>query len=174
MTVAAATPSDTKALAFLRDEAADWLLAQGINQWHSGERPVSWDQPGHELFVLRHGPDIAGTVTILWEDPFIWGEQPGAAGYIHNLVVARPYSGQSLGRRLLQWAEDHIASSGRSVARLDCAKANLKLRELYESVGYHWVRDELFPELGADRGVALYEKTVMASPTPTHASDSQR
>ena len=41
---------------------------------------------------------------------------------------------------LLQWAENYVAESGRSLLSLDCGAQNHKLRNLYESVGYHWVK----------------------------------
>ena len=120
-TVVEATDSDTDALLRLRDDAARWLLSRGIDQWQLGEIPYSWERgDDYFVFVLWHGQDRVGTVTILWDDPVIWGEQPVPAGYVHNLIVARPFGGQGLGLRLLQWAENYVTESGRSLARLDC------------------------------------------------------
>ena len=111
-TVVSATDSDTNALLSLRDDAARWLLARGIDQWRPGESPYSWERGGdYFVFVLWHGEDRVGTVTILWDDPVIWGEQPATAGYVHNLIVARPFGGQGLGLGLLQWAEDYVAAN---------------------------------------------------------------
>lgn len=159
--VVEATDSDTNALLSLRDDAARWLLARGIDQWRPGESPYSWER-GDEyfVFVLWHGEDRVGTVTILWDDPVIWGEQPEPSGYVHNLIVARPFGERGLGRRLLQWAEDHIAESGRSLARLDTDARNRTLRDLYESVGYRWMRDQHYPWLGPDLALALHEKVL--------------
>ena len=158
--VAEAKSADIGSVLALRDEAAQWLLSAGIDQWQPGEWPYAWDHAPYDVYLLRHGAELAGTVTLLWEDQRIWGDEPVPAGYIHNLVVARAYGGHGLGRRLLQWAEDHVVASGRTVVRLDCVKGNRKLRDLYESVGFHWVRDKPFPQLGSDQGVALYEKLV--------------
>jgi len=81
-----------------------WLLARGIDQWQPGEIPYSWERgDDYFVFVLWHGEERAGTVTILWDDPVIWGEQSVPAGYVHNLIVARRFGGQGLGLRLLQW-----------------------------------------------------------------------
>ena len=157
--VVEATDSDTDALFSLRDDAARWLLARGIEQWRLGETPYSWERGGdYFVFVLWRGEDRVGTVTVLWDDPVIWGEQAIAAGYIHNLIVARPFGGQGLGLGLLQWAEDYVAESGRSLTRLDCGARNRSLRDLYESVGYRWVRDQQYPWLEPDLALTLYEK----------------
>jgi protein-tyrosine phosphatase len=158
-TVVEATDSDTSALLSLRDDAARWLLARGIDQWRLGEIPYSWDRGDDYLvFVLWHGEDRVGTVTILWDDPVIWGEQPVSAGYVHNLIVARPFAGQGLGVGLLQWAENYVTESGRSLVRLDCGARSRELRHLYESVGYRWVRDQQYTWLGPDLALSLYEK----------------
>ena len=160
-TVVEATDSDTDALLGLRDAAARWLLDRGIDQWRVGEIPYSWERgDDYFVFVLWHGEDRVGTVTILWDDPVIWGEQPVTAGYVHNLIVARPFGGQGLGLGLLQWAENYVAGSGRSLARLDCGARSRKLRDLYESVGYRWVRDQQYTWLGPDQALALYEKVL--------------
>jgi GNAT superfamily N-acetyltransferase len=164
-TVAEATDSDTNALLSLRDAAARSLLARGIDQWQPGEIPYSWER-GDEyfVFVLWHREDRVGTVTILWDDPVIWGEQPAPAGYIHNLIVARPFGGQGLGVRLLHWAENYVTRSGRNLARLDCGTQSRKLRDLYESVGYRWVRDQQYAWLDPDQALALYEKDLRDVP----------
>ena len=165
-TVDVAAPQDASAFLRLRDEAAGWLSSRGIDQWRPGDFAPSWLDTliaEKRVFLLRHGEELAATVTVLWDDPFVWGEQEVEAGYIHNLIVARSFAGQGLGRRLLQWAEDHVAVSGRSLARLDCVVSNGELRHLYESAGYHWVRDgEFLAEFGL-RPTALYEKTLRAS-----------
>ena len=53
-----------------------------------------------------------------------------------------------------------MAESGRSLARLDCGTRSAKLRALYESVGYRWVRDQKYPWLEPDLSLALYEKAL--------------
>ena len=160
-TVVEATDSDTDSLLRLRDDAARWLLDRGIDQWQPGEIPYSWGR-GDEyfVFVLWSGENRAGSVTILWDDPVIWGAQPIRAGYVHNLIVARPFGGQGLGVVLLQWAEQYITESGRSLARLDCGAQNRKLRDLYESVGYRWVRDQRYVWLDPGLALALHEKVL--------------
>jgi len=166
-TVVEATDSDTNALLSLRDDSARWLLARGIDQWQLGEIPYSWER-GDEyfVFVLWHGEDRVGTVTILWDDPVIWGEQPAPAGYVHNLIVARPFGGQGLGVGLLQWAENYVTESGRNLVRLDCGARSRKLRDLYESVGFRWVRDQQYAWLDPALALALYEK-VLRDDRPT-------
>jgi protein-tyrosine phosphatase len=134
----------------------------GIDQWSPGEVPVAWLErqvAQGQVFVLRRGGELGGTVTVSFEDPLVWGADAGPAGYLHNLIVDRRLEGRGVGRRLLHWAEDCVAAAGLSVVRLDCVAANRRLRDYYESAGFRWVRDERFPkELAMARTTSLYEK----------------
>ncbi|HLI73034.1 MAG TPA: GNAT family N-acetyltransferase [Acidimicrobiales bacterium] len=158
-----ATAEDVEAIVALRDAAARWLTARGLDQWSAGEIPsccIRQQVADHEVFVLRRGATPVGTVTLRWEDLLVWGAEVGPAGYVHNLIVDRSLAGQGLGRRLLQWAEDRVVSSGRTLVRLDCATSNRRLRALYESAGFHHVADKDFPEIAMARTTSLYEKTL--------------
>ena len=160
-TVVEATDSDTDALLSPRDDAARWLLDQGIDPWQPGEIPYSWERDDEYLIFVRwRGEDRVGTGTILWDDPVIWDEQPVRAGYVHNLVEARPLGGQGLGVGLLQWAEHCMTESGRSLARFDCGAQNRKLRDPHESVGYRWARDHHYAWLNPGPELALHVKIV--------------
>jgi hypothetical protein len=65
-----------------------------------------------------------------------------------------------LGVDLLHWAENYVTESGRSLARLDCGARSRELRDLYEPVGYRWVRDQRYAWLKPDLALALYEKVL--------------
>src|SRR5205823_916179 len=58
------------------------------------------------------------TITLRWEDPAFWGEQPPVAGYVHAIAVRRAFAG--LGPKMLEWAEEQVRGSGRGLVRLDC------------------------------------------------------
>ena len=161
--VVAARPGDAAVLARLRDEAARWLGARGIDQWVPGQFPAAWlestsSAPG--AFLLRQGADVAGTVTVSWHDPMVWDDDLLAAGYVGHLIVARAFAGQGLGRRLLQWAEDSVAVSGRGLVRLDCPAENQALRALFESAGYYPVTVREVGDGPPVRLAALYEKIL--------------
>jgi GNAT superfamily N-acetyltransferase len=145
----------------LRDEAARWLLGRGIEQWRPGDLPAGWFErlveEGSVWLVQRKG-ELVATVTIAWADIPVWGRRDDAAGYLHGLVVDRRFSGAGLGRAVLAWAEQQIANSGRTLARLDCVRTNPKLRSYYEHAGYRHVGFQAFPEISWAQEVALYEK----------------
>jgi ribosomal protein S18 acetylase RimI-like enzyme len=119
-------------------EAARWLLARGIDQWPDPfprERIAGLAERG-ELYVARLDGETVATLALLWSDPTFWGEQPPDAGYVHSLAVRRSHAGSGLGTRLLDWAEDEVATAGRRFLRLDCKADNAGLRAYYERHGF--------------------------------------
>ncbi len=154
-----ATPEDADALLALFREAAEWLLARGIDQW----RPEQFEReallrhiaPG-EIYVAERDGEVAGTLALTWTDPRIWGEQLPDAGYVHWLAIRRSDAGRGLGRALLDWAAGQVARTGRTLLRLDCMRDNPRLRAHYERAGFAHVRDRMFGAFDA----SLYEKRV--------------
>ena len=134
----------------LRDAAAEWLVASGVQQWNPGELSVN-DLLGRveagSLYVARHGGEMIATVTVTWAYEMVWGNTHDGAGYIHTIVIDRRYAGNKLGEAVLGWAEAHIESTGRNIARLDCAASNSTLRDYYRRRGYTDVGDHEFSEL---------------------------
>lgn len=148
LTYRMAYEADLATLVRLRDDAARWMLAHGIDQWRPGEK-------GEEHFRHRiaegevwlatlgggpHSP-VAGAWELWWADPLAWGERPADAGYIHRLMVDRSTAPPGAGRLLLAAAEHRIAQLGLLYSRLDCVASNPRLRTYYESAGYTHVGD---------------------------------
>jgi protein-tyrosine phosphatase len=76
-----------------------------------------------------------GTLRFEWTGRLLWPEEADA-GYIHTIALKPAYMGRQLGKRMLEWAIDHIRSRGKRFARLDCMTANPRLRAYYESAGF--------------------------------------
>jgi GNAT superfamily N-acetyltransferase len=163
LSVVRATVDQAGSVLELRDDLARWMLEHGIEQWRPGDLPLEWIQVCAAqgwVFVMARGKDLVGSVTIVWEDPLIWGERPEPAGYVHMLMVDRDLAGHGIGRCLLGWAERFILGSEREVARLDCARANGPLRSYYERDGYRLVEYQDFPGVERALETALYEKSL--------------
>lgn len=162
-TVSRARPDEIDTVMQLRDQAAQWLVDQGVVQWNPRELPRSWFEHFVEqraVWLLCHRDRVVGTVIITDKDTPTWGQQNDRAGYIHSLVIARELKGKALGRDLLGWAERRITDSGGEWARLDCVRTNAALRAYYERGGYRYVGDQDFPDIEWAHGVALYEKQL--------------
>lgn len=159
-----ADTDDAEELVGLRDDIARWMHDVGIRTWNPGEvQPADvhgWLDAG-TVYVRREAGRIVAAVVILWEDPDIWGETDGAAGYIHNLMVARSHAGRNLGEAMLSAAESHIYRHGADLARLDAAEDSAPLQDWYVARGYRRVgvrrfdRDDVYDTV-------LYEKDLTA------------
>lgn len=174
---ATGSDSDVNALVSLHDDAARWMLRNGIDQWKPGDKDA-----GHfryriaqgEVWLLEHGGRTAGAYEMWWDDLPAWGVQPPVAGYVHRLMTARGADAPpGSGRALLAHAERRIAAAGRELARLDCLSRNPRLRGYYEAAGYRVVGEE--PAKAAADGssyeVLLLEKRLARpEPAPTPAT----
>ncbi|MEU8824640.1 class I SAM-dependent methyltransferase [Streptomyces sp. NPDC048636] len=156
---------DLPALVGLRDEAARWQLAHGIDQWKPGELGTEHFRARlreGEVWIAtlgRQGP-IAGAWELWWDDPAAWGPQRPDAGYVHRLMTDRRVAPPGTGQRMLAEAEARIAATGRTFCRLDCLAGNSRLREYYETAGY-----KVMGERSKDGGLGhIYPVTLLEKP----------
>lgn len=166
-----ATERDLGALVRLRDDAARWQLANGIDQWRPGDLTEDHFRArlaDAEIRLATLGPDgpIVGAFELWWDDPVTWGPQPPVAGYVHRLMTDRRTAPPGTGRRLLAEAERRITAAGRRLCRLDCRADNHDLRRYYESAGYLVVGEQsstvnpTHGPGGSNYPVTLLEKTL--------------
>ncbi|MGH8986711.1 MAG: GNAT family N-acetyltransferase [Acidimicrobiia bacterium] len=163
LTVVHATVDQSGAVRELRDDLAIWMIERGIEQWRPGDLPLEWVQECVSqgwVYVVLRDDELIGSVTVVWDDPLVWGEQQEPAGYIHMLMVDRQFAGRGIGRAVLGWAERSVQRSGGALARLDCARGNSELRGYYERAGYQLVKYRDFPDVDSALETALYEKPL--------------
>ncbi|MFC3576986.1 GNAT family N-acetyltransferase [Streptomyces yaanensis] len=160
-----ATEADARALVRLRDSAALWQLARGIDQWRPGEKDeahfITRMKEG-EVWLAHSGDHLAGAWELWWDDPAAWGPRPPEAGYIHRLMATPHTAPPGTGRRMLAEAESRIAAAGRTYARLDCLTSNPRLRAYYEAAGYTVVGEQVAKDggSGSPYAVTLLEKRL--------------
>jgi protein-tyrosine phosphatase len=163
LSVVPATLDQAASVLRLRDDLARWMLEHDIQQWRPGELPLEWIEACVSegwVYVVLHGERVIASVTIVWDDPLMWGERSEPAGYIHMLMVDRSFAGYGIGSSLLAWTEHFIADSGRHLARLDCVRSNRRLRRYYGRAGYEVVGYKDLPEVEWAFEAALYEKPL--------------
>ncbi|MET7681186.1 tyrosine-protein phosphatase [Streptomyces sp. NPDC005423] len=139
LTYRRATAADAPALVRLRDTAALWQLARGIDQWKPGEKDEAHFRERMrtgEVWLAHASAVLTGAWEIWWDDPAAWGPRPPDAGYIHRLMTVPHTTPPGAGRRMLAAAEARITAASRPFARLDCLSANHRLRAYYEEAGY--------------------------------------
>jgi GNAT superfamily N-acetyltransferase len=153
-----ARPEDTGTVADLLDEATRWVGELGYEQW---PLPFPRDELAGaitrgEVYVVEDENDPVATVTLLWEDPTYWGDQPPDAVYVHKLAVRRDRSGRGIGAAIVAWANAEAVEAGRDFLRLDCLRDNPGIRDYYEQLGFEHRRDLI----RGGRPMSLYERQV--------------
>ncbi|MET7823104.1 GNAT family N-acetyltransferase [Streptomyces sp. NPDC005386] len=145
MIITPAESHDVEKLLAFREEAAAWLRSLGSDQW---SRPYPADKllatiEAGTVFMLRDGHTTAGTITLtsdaeagLWADDEL--NEPSM--FVNKLTVAREYSGQNLGGRLLDWAGDRAYRAGAKWLRLDAWTTNESLQRYYLAQDFRHVR----------------------------------
>ncbi|MFG1812073.1 GNAT family N-acetyltransferase [Streptomyces sp. NPDC049040] len=164
-----AGPADLPVLVGLRDAAANWQIARGIDQWKPGDLGEDHFRArlaDGEVWITTLGPDgpVVGAWELWWDDPAAWGTRPGAAGYVHRLMTDRATAPAGTGRRMLAEAERRIAEAGLELCRLDCLAGNEGLRAYYRAAGYEVVGEQP-AKSGGSKGtyaVTLLEKRLRA------------
>ena len=149
-------------LALVQDSAR-WLKSRGLDQWLEfldatrGRSLIEKRFKEGEVYLARDADGNVGTVTLQWTDPF-WdslGRDP-ACGYLHSVAVLRRFSGQGIGRELINWSERCVRGAGRTKMRLDCMAENGKLVHYYETLGFAQVSTKDWN----GRGLVLMEKAL--------------
>ncbi|MEV5970514.1 GNAT family N-acetyltransferase [Streptomyces sp. NPDC051921] len=161
-----AEAADVPTVVRLRDDAARWMLAQGVTgQWRPGE--LGGDHfrrimDSGEIWLAEAADGVVGAWELWWEDEDAWGPQPPTAGYVHRLMVDHGKVAPGTGRHLLGVAERRVAEAGRSLVRLDCLAGNERLTSYYLRAGYRAVgRKEGKPQPGGmPKSFTLLEKSV--------------
>ncbi|GHC68065.1 GNAT family N-acetyltransferase [Streptomyces flavofungini] len=160
---------DLPAVVRLRDDAARWMIGQGITgQWRPGELGAEHFRrimERGEVWLAEAADRVVGAWELWWEDEDAWGPQPPTAGYVHRLMVDHGSVPAGTGRHLLRVAERRVAEVGRPLVRLDCLAGNDRLSAYYLKAGYQVVgRKEGKPQPGGPpKSFTLLEKPVGAS-----------
>ncbi|MFC8538131.1 GNAT family N-acetyltransferase [Streptomyces sp. NPDC057249] len=158
--------TDLASVVRLRDDAARWMLAQGVTgQWRPGELGVDHFRrimENGEVWVAEAADRLVGAWELWWEDEDAWGPQPSTAGYVHRLMVNHRSVPPGTGRHLLRAAERRVAETGRPLVRLDCLADNAPLHAYYLGAGYHVVgrKEGKSQPGGTPKSFTLFEKPL--------------
>jgi ribosomal protein S18 acetylase RimI-like enzyme len=141
----------TTALILLKSAAAT-LQQKGIDQWGIWLNPpadkIKWVEEGFangEFYFILIENRVAGMYRLLTSDELYWGPQEVNARYIHSLVVLNEFSGQQIGRRVLEQQITAAREAGIPLFRLDCNAANKALCSYYEQLGFRQVGVKQMP-----------------------------
>lgn len=159
---------DVDAFVALLEDAAQWMVDRGIEQWRPGamaaQRTMIVDaQSRGELLVVREAGRVVGGVVLRAEaDPIWMGRPADSALYLSKLVVARSRIGERLGERILAGAEGIATDRAAGWLRLDCVATNHSLARYYQRLGYY-PRETVVGRLLHDKKITQFGGVVIAS-----------
>lgn len=143
MTIHPAVSEDLPSVMGILNQAAARLQSRGIAQWPSPMSQGMWNKMAGQIawgqvYLAKDPISLLpiGTLRFEWEDAEFWPQDPAGGGYVHSLAVSDNAVGQGIGAKLLEWAQAHIATSGRPLIRLDCWSKNAPLCRYYEALGF--------------------------------------
>jgi ribosomal protein S18 acetylase RimI-like enzyme len=102
--------------------------------------PIAEAVERKEFHVGVRGGRVVAAFSLTWDDRRFWGRQRPTAGYVHKLAVRRSEAHRGVGRRMIEAAVDRARAAGKSLLRLDCLRANVRLVAYYESAGFRKIR----------------------------------
>ena len=161
VTVRVATTDDVPGIYALRVAAGEWMLARGWPRWHgvvSVERVTRQVEAGEWRVASAAGADV-GALRLLRTDPAVWGDDDGAAVYVHSFVVDRGHAGEGIGAQMLRRVEDEARSIGATRVRLDCVEVDPDIRRYYRDAGFTEVGRQACDDPALD-DVVLMEKRL--------------
>lgn len=141
-------------------EASLWLERRGMPLWSAREvdhAAVAGEVASGNYALAFEADSAVGTARVTLEDPRFWPDAAlGEAIYVHRLAVRRSHAGGRVSGALLDWASARATEIGRRLLRLDCDAKRLRLRALYERLGFNHHSDRTIgPYL-----VARYQKVL--------------
>ncbi|HYH03660.1 MAG TPA: GNAT family N-acetyltransferase [Bacillota bacterium] len=121
-------------------EVAGWCAATDKNMWQLDELTPAALQNGitaQNFCVGWLSGEPAATMILQWTDPVFWPEiNADQSGFIHKLCVRRQFAGKGLSRQMVEFAIGECRKRGIHYLRLDTGWQRLKLRNLYEKLGF--------------------------------------
>ncbi|TVY10910.1 GNAT family N-acetyltransferase [Paenibacillus cremeus] len=144
---------DKKALLSLYRTVTSELRRGGVKQWdwfYPNGFVIGKDLSQGTVYGIRQGTELIAAVAVNREfsaqyNGLHWEDLDGAPSCIHRLAVHPALQGRGLGKRLLQFAEEHAKHTGSTSVRLDVYTGNPGAVAIYERAGYREVGTVQFP-----------------------------
>ena len=152
------------------DYARETLKKHGVDQWqgdYPSEKQLRQDAEGGELYVVRHGSEIAAFFFLTdkpepsYED-ITDGKWTADIPYcvLHRAAVAKEYRGSSMAEYMLRCAEEITRRLGGRALRVDTHKKNKSMQNLLRNNGFRYRGNVLANEYGHDPARQAFEKIL--------------
>jgi GNAT superfamily N-acetyltransferase len=141
-------------------EAATWIAERGAPLWHMdqlGADAIAADVAAGRFVLAMLDTEALATARLTRDDPECWPDAtPGAAAYVHRVAIRRAWAGRGLPGMILAWCAKQAQDLGCGYLRVDCDAERLRLRGLYEGLGFRFHSERTVGR----HTVARYERAV--------------
>jgi len=151
-------------------------VMRSVSKWleDSGKNPSKWwklenlnpefllkyAKPQEFFVAMVNKKPAAAAILQLNQNSQDWQsidkDQPQKALYIHWLCVDREFAGKNLPRLMIDFAEKKSRENNINLLRVDTNASEMKLRKIYEELGFHLVAVEQEDY----RQTAFYQKII--------------
>jgi ribosomal protein S18 acetylase RimI-like enzyme len=142
LSIRQAALEDIDVVSDILSEAAAWLEQSGMPLWRQDElqpNNISAEVRSNLFFLAECDGEPAGAIKYQLEDKLFWPDLPqDDSAFVHRLAVKRCFAGGEVSSALLLWAIARTDALGRRYLRLDCEASRLRLRALYERMGFRF------------------------------------
>jgi N-acetylglutamate synthase-like GNAT family acetyltransferase len=142
LSIRQATLQDIDVVSDILREAAAWLKQSGMPLWRQDElhlNNISTEVRSGLFFLAECDGEPAGTIKYQLEDKLFWPDVPqDESAFVHRLAIKRRFAGGEVSSALLLWAIARTNALGRRYLRLDCEVSRLRLRALFERMGFRF------------------------------------
>jgi N-acetylglutamate synthase-like GNAT family acetyltransferase len=140
LSIRQAAVQDIDVVSDILREAAAWLEQSGMPLWRQDElhlNNISTEVRSGLFFLVECDGEPAGTIKYQLEDNLFWPDVPqDESAFVHRLAIKRRFAGGEVSSALLLWAIARTDALGRRYLRLDCEVSRLRLRALFERMGF--------------------------------------
>lgn len=138
MKITPCTLEDTDAILELYAAASALQTSKKVVEWPVFTKAfVENEIREGKQFKLVVNNEIASNWSVFFSDKEIWGERDnGDSIYIHRICTHPKHRGNNYMKTIIDWCRQYAIEKGLEYVRLDTLGNNVRLIDLYQSVGF--------------------------------------
>lgn len=154
MQVEKATSDNVLEVMYLLQQCIDDFNKNNVYQWNHSypdHFKLLREVENNTLYIIKTKGVCIGTITFDEQqesvfDSVEWNNKSDKFIVIHRIAVFPTWQKKGIGRKLIEFAENFAKENKYNSIRLDVASSSEHLIKLYESIGYAYAGEILYPK----------------------------
>jgi ribosomal protein S18 acetylase RimI-like enzyme len=138
MEIINSTVADIPAMLHVYDMAREYQKEKSLNHWLSFDPELIKKEieENRQWKILEEG-NLACIFMTAFDEPYIWGEMnKDPSIYIHRIATHPRYRGNHYVLKIIDWAKEYAAMTGKQFIRMDTWGDNVQLTNYYITCGF--------------------------------------